>query len=104
MPRWSDTIELITVVNDKNDVGDAIENEAPRKVYANRKSIRQSEFYQAMASGLKPEIMFEVMFFDYKDEKRLVYNGKKYSIIRTYITDSDKMELICEGLSNNGAT
>lgn len=104
MPRWSDTIELISISRDINDVGDAVEVETLRMAYANKKSIRQSEFYQAMASGLKPEIMFEVMSFDYDGESRLKYNGKKYTIIRTYITTSDKMELVCEGLSNNGSS
>lgn len=102
MPRWSETIDLVSVAREQNEIGDTVEVEKPRKVYANRKSIRQSEFYQAMTTGLRPEIMFEVNIFDYKDEKKLKHEGKTYSVIRTYINESDHMEIVCEGMTNRG--
>lgn len=102
MPRWSETIKLVATTETTDELGDVVDTETKRKVYANRKSVRQSEFYQAMANGMQPEIMFEVSVFDYDDEKKLIYNEKAYSVIRTYVTDSDRMEIVCEGLSNNG--
>ena len=54
------------------------------QVYANKKSVRQSEAYQAAAVGLKPELMFEVRSIDYEQEERVEFNGKLYEILRVY--------------------
>ena len=54
------------------------------KVYANKKSVRQSEVYQAAVAGLKPELMFEVQSIEYEQEERVEFNGKLYEILRVY--------------------
>lgn len=68
-----------------------------REVLADKRSIRQNEFYQAVATGLRPEVMFVVRTVEYTWERYLTYNGKDYTIIRTYDRDDDMTELICEG-------
>ncbi len=68
-----------------------------RQVFADKKSIRQNEFYQASATGLRPEIMFIVRSADYNDERELTFDGKIYTIIRTYDRPDEFTELICEG-------
>mgnify|MGYP001486916702 CR=1 FL=1 len=95
---WRDVVELITVTTGENEMGDSIKEETSRQVFANKKSIRQTEFYQAMATGLRPEIMFEVRSPDYQGEQKLSYNGKKYTIIRTFSPNDEITELICSGL------
>ena len=92
-----DDIYLITFTTATNDIGDTIEVKTERLVFANRKSIRQSEFYQALSVGLKPQIVFEVYAFEYQEEESLSYNGKEYSIIRAF-TKGDFTELICEAV------
>jgi len=101
---WKDVINLISTTPDKNAAGDAIDIENPRQVFANKRSIRQAEFYQAMATGLRPELMFEVKSIDYNQEGQLEYNGKKYTIIRTYDKNGEITELICQGLVNNATS
>jgi SPP1 family predicted phage head-tail adaptor len=95
---FSDVVDLITVTNGENDIGDTIETETPRQVFANKKSIRQSEFYQAAMTDLRPELMFEVRTIEYDEEPKLGYKGKTYNIIRTYSKNGEITELICEGL------
>jgi SPP1 family predicted phage head-tail adaptor len=95
---FKDVVTLITVTNSTNDIGNTIETSTTRQVFANKKSIRQSEFYQAQATGLKPEIAFEIRSLDYNNESKLSYNNKTYIIIRTYQKNEDFMELICEGI------
>ena len=74
--------------------GQMKEVETEREVFANRKSVRQSEWYAAALAGLRPEIMFEVRSFEYQDERALRYQGRRYDIIRTY--DRGEMtELVC---------
>lgn len=97
---FKDVINLISITPTENDIGDTIDTETLRQVFANKKSIKQSEFYQAAATGLKPEIMFEVRTDEYQDEKRLSYNNKEYNIIRTYDKNGELTELICSGIVN----
>jgi SPP1 family predicted phage head-tail adaptor len=98
--RWTDVVNLVTVVNGENEIGDPINVETPREVYANKKSIRQSEFYQAAATGLKPEIMFEIRSIEYADEKILEFENKSYTIIRTFSKNGEILELSCARLVN----
>ena len=98
MARWGDVIELVPLVPGTNEYGDPIMIDGPaHKVFANKTSVRQSEFYQAMQTGLRPEIMFEVRSAEYRDDPKLRYDGREYSIIRTY-DKGETMELICGGL------
>lgn len=101
---FRDVIELISTTPGEDEIGNPIRIPTPREVYANMKSIRQSEFYQAAATGLKPELMFEIRSVDYQGEKEMSYNEKKYSIIRTYDKNGEIIELICGGVVNNVAT
>lgn len=99
---FRDVIELVTVTTTENDMGDPVETETPRQVFANKKSVRQAEFYQAAATGLKPELMFEVRSIDYAGETKLQYTGKQYGILRTFSKNDEILELICSGLVPNG--
>lgn len=94
---WRDTVDLITVTTTENEYGDPIQTETSRTVYANKKSVRQSEFYQAMSTDLRPEIMFEVRTEEYQEETKLRHEGKDYTIIRTYTKNDEITELVCQG-------
>lgn len=90
---------LISQEPGENAVGDPIMLDGePRRVYANRLSVRQSEHYQAMQIGFKAELMFEVRAIDYQGESKLKHADKEYRIIRTY-KKGEMMELICGGFT-----
>lgn len=93
---WRDVIELIQIVQMGDGAGGIVETEIPRQVFANKKSIRQSEFYQAHMAGLNPELMFEVRSVEYQGEEKLSYNGVTYRIVRIYSKNDEMIELICE--------
>jgi len=97
---FMDVISLITVTTTENELGDTIEVSTERQVFADKQSVRQSEFYQAAATGLRPELMFVVRSIDYQGETRLKYNDKEYNIIRTYDKDGELTELVCQGVVN----
>ena len=97
---FRDVVKLISITVTENDMGDIIETPVERQVFADKQSIRQSEFYQAAATGLRPELMFVVRSIDYEGEPKLKYNGKEYAIIRTYDKDGELTELICQGVVN----
>lgn len=97
---FRDVIKLISYTTTENEMGDTIEVPTERQVFADKQSVRQSEFYQAAATGLRPELMFVVRTIEYNGETRLKYNGKEYSIIRTYDKDGELTELVCQGVVN----
>lgn len=97
---FKEVIKLISTTTTENELGDTIEVSTERQVFADKQSVRQSEFYQAAATGLRPELMFVVRTIEYNGETKLKYNGKEYSIIRTYDKDGELTELVCQGVVN----
>lgn len=89
-------MELIPAIPEKNSYGEEVPKDGPpRTVFANKKSVRQSEFYQAYAAGLKPELSFEVREMEYASEPKLRFDGLDYYIIRTFSKNGEVVELIC---------
>ena len=76
---------------------------AKKMVFANFKAVRQSEFYQAHALGLKPDKTFEIRSIEYDGEDYVKHKGKNYSVLRTY-DKGEIMEIVCEGVVNNATT
>jgi SPP1 family predicted phage head-tail adaptor len=99
---WRDVITLQAESMTINEYGDRVFNKTPVIVFANKKSIRQSEFYQAFATGLKPELMFEVRSVDYDGQPNLLFNSKEYVIIRTHSKNDEITELVCSGMVQTG--
>lgn len=97
---YEDIAYLVSETETTNDLGDTVLTPTERLVYVDRKSVRQSEFYQAQAVGLRPELMFEMRRADYQDEPKLKYDDKTYLIIRTFEKNKDFIELICQGVVN----
>lgn len=85
----------------RDEVGNPIKKETKRELFAEVKSIGQSEFYQAAVSGFRPEAKFIIAdYLDYQGEKILEYaeyrdtEAQRYSVIRTYRTENE-LEIIC---------
>ena len=94
----NDIIELISFKNEVNQVGNTIKSKTYKRIFANKKSITQNEFYQAERVVLKPHLRFEVYSIEYGNELLAKYKEVEYKIIRTYKTSADKIELILEGV------
>lgn len=96
--------ELIKFVKETftvNEYGDQVKERSERCVFAEQKSIRQSEFYQAQAVGLKPEVVFVLKdYLDYQGEEIVEHKPFntskwiKYRVLRTY-RDSNSIEIVC---------
>ena len=66
-------------------------------------SISYKEFYQAQATGFKPEMNLKVSTWDYSNEEYIRYENEDYTIIKTYqIRDNpDEILLTCaRGIRN----
>ena len=56
-----------------------------REVFAEVKSISQSEYYTAAQSGIKPAYKIVLAdYYDYDEEDTVKYGGILYHIVRTY--------------------
>jgi len=95
---FGDVVSLLNVSAAVNELGDPAETEVSREVCADRQSIRQTEFYQAHATGFRPEVMFVVRSSEYQGETRLRYGSRSYNIIRTYERPDEMTELVCQAL------
>lgn len=87
-------LQSVTYEKDQYGVNRAIKTE--RKVYCDVSSVTSAEFFQGGAQGLKPDLRFVMSIFDYKDEEELIFEGKTYSIYRTYRGKNDDIELYTE--------
>lgn len=92
---FSDVLELVSVVIEKDELEQEIETETLRQVFCNRQSISQNEFFQAGQTGIKSAYKFVINSLDYQDETQLRYREKDYSIYRTF-EKNDYTELYCE--------
>ena len=98
---FNSMIKLMAENKTVDEYGDTIVEFTENQIFAEMKSIGQSEFYQAQALGLKPEIKFVLPdYLEYKGEKRLKFKGYKedeeqeYTVLRTFRT-GNMLELVC---------
>lgn len=104
---YDSIITLISEETTTDECGDQIKTRSERIAFAELKSIGQSEFYQAQALGLKPEIKFVLPdYLEYHGEKILRFRrfGEndecEYSVLRTY-QNNNELELVCARGVNN---
>ena len=89
---------------------------SPTSFFCEEKSVKASEFYQAMRTGLKPEKIISMNryeYYEYMDDAIKKYaqvrhsitnNLIDYTIVREYEVDSDNIELtLTRGIENVGA-
>ena len=76
--------------------------ETKRTVYCTVKSIGMQEAYQAMGIGLNPELKVILAHdFEYGGEDLCELCGQRYRILRSYITETDGIELTLQREAGN---
>lgn len=98
MAKWCNEITLITETEPTektNENGfDNPTQESKRLVFCNKRSISQGEYYKAQQAGKQVEAKVEVHCIDYAGEVLVEFEGKRYSVLKTYEpSDSDVIEL-----------
>ena len=85
-----------------DDIGNPtiVENLVP--ILCGKKSIGRTEFYDAAANDLKPTIIFQVHGYEYSGETEVEFDGKRYTVMKTYEVDFETLELTCEVKIGNG--
>ena len=97
----ANVLDLITVNPEAAGVGTE-PKETKRTVFCTVKSIGQQEAYLAMGQGLNPELKVIVPHdFEYEGERLCELGGVRYDILRTYITETDGIELTLQRVARN---
>lgn len=106
---YNEVIKLVSVKNTVDEYGDTVTTETETEVFAQLRSIGQSEFYQSRANGFRPEVKFIIAdFLDYSGEQLVRYQpyGAEeeidYRVIRTY-QNGTELEITCQrGVVDSG--
>lgn len=80
----------------EDELGNHIPNDTKRPVLCKVESVGRNEFYSAASSDLRPEIVFTIHKYEYEGERKVKFEGQQYSVIRTYATGIEEIELTCE--------
>lgn len=96
--------ELILLAEEivEDELNNQIPKEIRKSVLCHKKSVGRTEFYAASTSGLTPDIVFVMYDFEYSGERKVEFEGIKYSVIRTYSTGLKEVELNCQRDVGNG--
>lgn len=91
-------VDLITIVTEKDDLNQIVEKtRTTSTVFAEISSVSQTEFFNGGRLGLQPSLRAVVYDFEYNDEPIVGWNGKLYSVYRTfYVNGADRVELYLE--------
>ena len=97
----ANVLTLIAVSPEAAGVGTE-PTETKRNVYCTVRSIGQQEAYLAMGQGLNPELKVILAHdFEYEGERLCELDGVKYDILRTYVTETDGIELTLQRVALN---
>lgn len=102
-----DRSDIITLYSDSiayDDYGVAVKTRTGKDVFCKVDSVTRSEFFEAGRSGLNPEYRMTMFFGDYDGETIVGYNGKIYSVYRTYQAKTDIIELYVERKAGTDVT
>ena len=99
-------ITLITETYANDDSGVPRKTEAAADVFAKKRSVSRSEFFEGGRNGLNPEYEFDVFKGDYDGQRVIEFESKRYGVYRTYEPDdTDYIELYVSrkgGTNGNG--
>lgn len=98
----ADVIGLVAETRSAHGVHEAI-TESVREIPAEIRSVTRSEYYNALNAGVQPELVFKLALdADYQGEHILRYSGKRWRIVRTYLTNDGGIEITAERSDENG--
>lgn len=93
----NEEITLVGVSYAADEIGQQVPvRGAARTVFCRISSTRSAEWFKAGQSGMKPAFAATVNLDDYQGEALAEYNGRTYSVYRTYAKARGLLELHLE--------
>lgn len=93
---FDNEITLIKSTIDYDELGNQEVIEEEITILCNVESIGRNEFYEASNQGLKPVKVFVIHAFEYNGASIVEHEDVRYSVMRTYETSFEEMEITCE--------
>jgi len=73
--------------------------------YCKVASVGRAEFWRAFQNGIEPSLVFVLSeYADYQGQKLLIYNGKRYRVVRSYVTEHAVELTAAEATADAGET
>jgi SPP1 family predicted phage head-tail adaptor len=94
--KKSDVAYLVSESWTQDNTGVQRRSTEKRKVFVKVSSVNSHEWFEGGRNGLNPQYRFTMFSFDYNNEKIIEYQGKQYTIYRTYFRSADEIELYVE--------
>ena len=92
---WSDVIDLVAIEDDQDSEGYGIEAPSKRTLFCTfQAGVSQKEFYYANKAGLIASASVELWAVDYQGEKFAEFRGKRYRVVRNFMSSFDIVTLI----------
>jgi phage head-tail adaptor, putative, SPP1 family len=91
----------VTLIKEKietDEIGNQISTSSKRTVLCKVTAVSKEDFYKASISNLHPSIIITVKRYEYENERKLIYEGSTYMVIRTFSNSVEETELTCEEL------
>ncbi len=95
MTMFKDVIKLVGYTVTLDELMQEVKTPIEKQVFANKRSVSQTEFFNGGQGGLRPQYQFMIRLSEYNDESELIFESKTYSIYRTY-ENGENIELYCE--------
>lgn len=92
--NYTEILYLINIEETQDEVGNIVNIETERMVYAKKNKVGSKEFYNAVAVGITPTAELQIRLSNYNDEKLVRYYDRRYSVIRTMPIDRTDIVLV----------
>ncbi len=102
MAMWAHEITLIAQTEPAERTGSngfpSTQTETTTTVFCNKKNVGYQEFFSSQQAGHTVSFKVEVYKVDYNGEVLVQFEGKRYSVLKTYEIDDDLIELTLSDL------
>lgn len=102
MAEWAHEIKLIATTEPAERVNNNgfpnAKSEDKGTVFCNKKNVGYNEYFKSQQAGTTVNFKCEVHTVDYNGEVLAEFEGKRYSILKTYEIDDDTIELTLSDL------
>ena len=93
--RMEHVVKLRTITVTSDSGGFPSKSVSTMEVYADQKSVRQSEYYAADAQGKRLDMVLVINADDWNGATEVEYNSVVYNIERAYQVGLGRVELTC---------
>lgn len=81
----NELVHLVSVRLTTDSMGNSVtKDEKMTKVFAQKKSVSQREYFSAAQEGFRPELVLKVWSHEYSGQKYVICDNERYEIYRTF--------------------